>query len=39
VVRSTSGSWAVAESPLGGARFEVTWRQATRSPSAPPVPA
>jgi len=38
VVRATSGTWSVADSALGGARFEVTWRQAARAPTAP-VPA
>jgi len=28
VVRSSSGTWAVGTSPRGGARFQVTWRQA-----------
>ena len=35
VVRSTAGTWTVADSALGGARFEVTWRQAVREPMAP----
>ena len=39
VVRSTSGTWAVGESRLGGARFEVTWRQAAQVATPPPVPA
>jgi signal transduction histidine kinase len=39
VVRSTSGSWAVADSPLGGARFSVHWRQDARVATVPPVPA
>jgi signal transduction histidine kinase len=33
VVRLTAGSWNVAESPLGGARMEVSWR---RAPGDPP---
>ena len=37
VARSTSGSWTVGESPLGGAQFEVTWHQVSRSSSTPPV--
>jgi signal transduction histidine kinase len=28
VVRSTGGRWEVRDSPLGGARFEVSWRHA-----------
>jgi signal transduction histidine kinase len=28
VVRSTGGRWDVGDSPLGGARFEVSWRHA-----------
>jgi signal transduction histidine kinase len=28
VVRATSGTWTVSDSRLGGAHFEVTWRQA-----------
>jgi len=31
VVRSSSGTWVIGTSPLGGARFQVTWRQ-TSSP-------
>ena len=30
VVRATDGAWSVSTSPLGGARFAVTWRQAAR---------
>ena len=30
VVRATEGTWTVSTSPLGGARFEVTWRQDPR---------
>ncbi len=37
VVRATSGTWSVSDSPAGGARFEVTWRQATSAPTLPPV--
>ncbi len=32
VVRASSGTWAVGDSPLGGARFQVTWRLAARAP-------
>ncbi|HEY4928006.1 MAG TPA: HAMP domain-containing sensor histidine kinase [Acidimicrobiales bacterium] len=42
VVRATSGTWSVSDSPAGGARFEVIWRLATRAPTLPkepPVPA
>jgi two-component system sensor histidine kinase PhoQ len=28
VVRATSGTWLIADSPLGGARMQVTWRKA-----------
>ena len=35
VVRSTSGTWSVTDSSLGGARFEVTWRQAAQVAAAP----
>ena len=35
VVRATSGTWSVADSALGGARFEVTWRQAARTAAVP----
>ena len=28
VVHATSGTWSLGSAPLGGARFEVTWRQA-----------
>jgi len=38
VVRATSGTWTVAESPLGGAHFEVTWRQAPALSLPHPVP-
>jgi signal transduction histidine kinase len=31
VVDATDGAWSVSTSPLGGARFEVTWRQAPRN--------
>jgi signal transduction histidine kinase len=34
VVRATSGTWSVADSALGGARFEITWRQAARVEAA-----
>ncbi len=30
VVQASSGTWAIGTSPLGGARFEVTWRAAAR---------
>jgi signal transduction histidine kinase len=30
VVRATEGEWAIADSPLGGARLQVTWRRAAR---------
>jgi len=33
VVRASSGTWSVGTSPLGGARFEVTWRAAPRPPA------
>ena len=29
VVKITGGSWSLGESPLGGARFEVSWRRST----------
>ena len=35
VVRSTSGTWSITDSPLGGARFEITWRQTARTPTLP----
>ena len=38
VVRATSGTWSVSDSALGGARFAVIWRQATRAPTPPPTP-
>ena len=36
VVRATDGSWMIGDAPLGGARMEVSWRQAAtgRSRSA-----
>jgi signal transduction histidine kinase len=34
VVRATGGSWAVGDSSLGGARFEVSWRRDPRSVAA-----
>ena len=36
VVRATDGSWVIGDAPGGGARMEVSWRQATagRSRSA-----
>jgi two-component system sensor histidine kinase PhoQ len=37
VVRATSGTWSLSDSALGGARFAVIWRQATRVPAPPPV--
>ena len=36
VVHASSGTWSLGSSPLGGARFEVTWRQAHRGADAPP---
>jgi signal transduction histidine kinase len=39
VVRNTGGSWEVGTSPLGGARMEVSWRQATSAPVRVPQPA
>ncbi|HVC66215.1 MAG TPA: HAMP domain-containing sensor histidine kinase [Acidimicrobiales bacterium] len=36
VVHATSGTWSIGSSPRGGARFEVTWRQAHRSDDLPP---
>jgi len=39
VVRSTSGTWSITDSALGGARFEITWRQAARTPTTPTAPA
>jgi len=30
VVSASSGTWSLGSAPLGGARFEVTWRQAHR---------
>jgi len=30
VVRASSGTWSIGTSPLGGARFEVSWRPAAR---------
>jgi signal transduction histidine kinase len=39
VVRSTSGTWSVTDSPLGGAHFGVTWRQDARVAMVQPVPA
>jgi signal transduction histidine kinase len=38
VVRTTDGAWSVSTSPLGGARFAVTWRQATRVAEPPSSP-
>ena len=35
VVRSSSGTWAIGTAPLGGARFQVTWRQ-TSGPGGGP---
>jgi len=32
VVHASSGTWTVGDSPLGGARFEVTWRLAHPGP-------
>ncbi len=46
VVRASSGTWDVGTSPLGGARFQVTWRPADRTtgsgtvdPAEPAAPA
>ena len=36
VVRASDGAWSVATSRLGGARFEVTWRQAARTSEPEP---
>ncbi len=36
VVRASSGTWDVGTSPLGGARFQVTWRQAPPGAAAGP---
>ena len=36
VVTASSGTWAVGTSPLGGARFGVTWRQSPRGPDEVP---
>ena len=38
VVHATDGAWSVSTSPLGGARFEVTWRQAARVVEGQPAP-
>ena len=38
VVRSTSGTWSITDSSLGGAHFEITWRQAARMPTIPTPP-
>ncbi|HEX7443396.1 MAG TPA: HAMP domain-containing sensor histidine kinase, partial [Acidimicrobiales bacterium] len=35
VVRSTSGTWSITDSDLGGARFEISWRQPARMPTSP----
>jgi signal transduction histidine kinase len=37
VVRTTGGRWRVADSPLGGALMEVSWRRGT-APGRPPAP-
>ena len=39
VVRATDGAWSVSTSPLGGARFAVTWRQVARGAEPQPVTA
>jgi signal transduction histidine kinase len=31
IVRATGGRWAVSESPLGGARFAVSWPRGSLS--------
>jgi two-component system sensor histidine kinase CiaH len=36
VVTTTAGTWSIGTSPLGGARFEVTWRLAPPGSAAPP---
>ena len=36
VVRATDGAWTVSTSPLGGARFAITWRQAARGTEPEP---
>jgi len=38
VVRTTGGRWRVADSPLGGALMEVSWRRVTVPPKAPEPP-
>jgi signal transduction histidine kinase len=38
VVRATDGAWSVSTSPLGGARFAVTWRQAAPVADPPQAP-
>jgi signal transduction histidine kinase len=39
VVRNSGGTWSVGASPSGGARMEVSWRQAPVAPSrAVPTP-
>jgi signal transduction histidine kinase len=35
VVHASSGTWSVGTSPLGGARFEVSWRHAPRGDDGP----
>jgi two-component system sensor histidine kinase CiaH len=35
VVRATDGSWMIGDAPGGGARMEVSWRQATAGRSRP----
>jgi signal transduction histidine kinase len=37
IVRATHGSWVVGTSPLGGARFEVSWRRLNAAPTPSPV--
>ncbi len=39
VVRASSGSWSLGTSPLGGARFEVSWRHAAAVDPAGDAPA
>jgi len=39
VVRATDGAWSVSTSPLGGARFAVTWRQVARRAESQPATA
>jgi signal transduction histidine kinase len=38
VVHASSGTWSIGTSPLGGARFEVAWRQAPKVGDGPTTP-